>query len=132
MFLFKLETRCPLQICTTWSEVSKQLYQEILSRLSDAVHRKRLELWENQSWMLHHDSAPAHGSLLVHSYLAHQTSTVTHSPYSPELAPSDFFLFPRFKTIFKGCCFQGIEEIQETAIRELQAIIESALQEAFQ
>jgi len=57
---------------------------------------------------------------------------VQHPPYSPNLTPVDFFLFPKLKTTFKGRRFQTIEEIQENAIRELRAISESAFQEAFQ
>jgi len=57
---------------------------------------------------------------------------VPHPPYSPELAPADFLLFPELKTTLKGCHFQTIEEIQENVIRELSAITESAFQEAFQ
>jgi len=82
--------------------------------------------------MLHHDNAPAHASLLIRSYPAkHQTSVVPHPLYSPDLAPADFFLFPKLKTTFKVRIFQTIE-IQENAIRELRSIAESALQEAFQ
>ena len=82
--------------------VIKQLYQDVLARLRDAVRRKRPELWENQTWMLHHDNAPAHASLLIRSYLAkHQTSVVPHPPCSPDLAPADFFLFPKLKTTLK-------------------------------
>ena len=55
-----------------------------------------------------------------------------HQPYSPDLAPADFFLFPRLKTTFKGHRFQTTEEIKESATRELHAITESAFQEAFQ
>jgi len=80
--------------------------------------------------MLHHDNALAHVSLLIHSYLAkHQTSIVPHPPYSPDLAPADFFLFPKLETTFKGCCFQTIQEIQENAIREIRTITESAFQQ---
>jgi len=112
--------------------VNKQLYQEVLARLRDAVHRKRTELSENQTWMLHHDNAPAHLLLLIHSYVAkHKTSVVTHPPYSPGLAQVDFLLFPILKATLKGRRFQTIQEIQENAIRELRAITESAFQEAF-
>jgi len=98
--------------------VNKQLYQEFLARLRDAVRRKRPELWENQTRMLHHDNAPAHASLLIRSYLAkHQTSVVPYPPYSPDLTPADFFLFPKLKTTLKGRRLQTIEEIQENAIR---------------
>jgi len=81
---------------------------------------------------LPHDNAPAHASL-IRSYLAnHQTSVVPHPPYSPDLAPADFFLFLKLKTTLRRRRFQTIEEIQENAIRQLCAITESAFQEAFQ
>jgi len=113
--------------------VSKQLYQEVLARSRDAVRRKRPKLRENKIWMLHHDNAPAHASLLIRSYLAkHQTSVVPHPPYSPDVAPADFFLFPKLQTTLKGRRFRTIEDNQEIAIRELRAITESVFQEAFQ
>ena len=94
---------------------------------------KRPELWGNQTWTLHHENAPAQASLLIRSYLAkHHTSVVPHPPYSPDLAPSEFFLFPKLETTLKGRRFQTIEESQENAIRELRAITESAFQEVFQ
>jgi len=66
-----------------------------------------------------HDNAPGHASLLIRSYLAkHQRSVVPHPPYFPDLAPADFFVFPKLKTTLKGRRFQTIEEIQENAIRE--------------
>jgi hypothetical protein len=53
-------------------------------------------------------------------------TVVPHLPYFPDLAPADFFLFPKLKSTLKGRRFQTIEEIQENAIRELRAIRESA------
>ena len=109
--------------------VNRQFYQEVLARLRVAVRRKRPELWENQTWMLHRDNELAQASLLIRSYLAkHQTSVVPHPPYSPDLAPADFFLFPKLKITLKGSRFQTTEEIQENEIRELRTITESALQ----
>jgi len=112
---------------------NKQLYQEVLAHLRHAVRRKRPELWENQAWMLHHDNALAHTLLLIRSYLAkHQTYDVIQPPYSPDLTPADFFLFPKLKTSLKGHCFQTIEKIHENVIRELGSTTESVFQEAFQ
>jgi hypothetical protein len=60
----------------------------------------RPELWENQTWMLHHDDALAHASLTFRGYLAkHQTSVVPHPPYSSDLATANFFLFPKLKPV---------------------------------
>jgi hypothetical protein len=82
--------------------VNKKLNQERLARLRDAVQWNRLELWENQSWMLHHDNAPPHASLLMRSYLAKYQTTVVHHPhYSPDLVTEDIFLFPKHKTTLK-------------------------------
>jgi len=82
--------------------------------------------------MLHNDNAPGHASLLIRSYLAkHQTSVVPHPPYSPDLAPADFFLFPKFKPTLKTRRFQTIEEIKENSIQEQCTMIETAFQEAF-
>jgi len=113
--------------------VNKQLCLEVLARLRDSVRRKRPELWENRTWMFHHNNAPGHASLLICSYLAqHQTSIVLYSPCSPDLAPVDIFLFPKLTTTLKECHFKTIQEIQENAVRELCAITESALQKEFQ
>jgi len=57
---------------------------------------------------------------------------VPHPPYSLDLAPAGFFVFPKLKTTLKGHHFQTIEKIQENTIRELRTITESAFQEAFQ
>jgi hypothetical protein len=61
----------------------------------------------------------------------HQTPVVLHPPYYQTLAPADFFLFLKLKTTLKRRRFQVVKEIQESTTRELDAITESAFQEAF-
>jgi transposase len=73
--------------------------------------------------MLHHDIAPAHASLLIREFLAKNESTVVpQPPYSPDLAPADFFLFLKLKSMLKGRRFESIEEIEENSLTELLAI----------
>ena len=48
---------------------SLEFYLNVLKRLREAVRRKRPEPWTNNTWMLHHDSAPAHTSLLIREFL---------------------------------------------------------------
>jgi len=50
-------------------------------------------------------------------------------PNSPDLAPCDFFLFPKLKEVIKGTCFQDSEAIKTAVARELQAIPEESFQE---
>ena len=42
---------------------------------------------------------------------------IPHPAYSPDLAPNDFFLFPKMKKDIHGCHFQSQEEIT-TAVEE--------------
>jgi len=52
-------------------------------------------MFANNSWILHHDNAPAHTALSVREFLANKQITVLEHPaYSPDLAPSDFFSVP--------------------------------------
>ena len=60
---------------------------------------KRPELLKNQSWILHHDNTQAHTSMLVRKFLAeNKTVIMPQPPYSPDLAPADFFLYPKIET----------------------------------
>jgi transposase len=64
--------------------------------------------------MLHHDNAPAHATLLIREFLTkHETPVDRQPPYSPDLAPADFFLFPKLKFSLKVRRFQTIEEMAE-------------------
>ena len=49
--------------------------------------------------------------------------TVPQSPYSPDLAPSDFSLFPKLT----GCPYETIEEMKEAVTR----VIDTLTQEDF-
>ena len=48
--------------------------------------------------LLHHDNASPHKAKIVKDYLEEQELQVLpHPPYSPDLAPCDFWLFPTIK-----------------------------------
>jgi hypothetical protein len=62
----------------------------------------------------------------------HKMAVFPHPPYSPDLAPCDFFPFPKMKFKLKGRRFDTIEEIQVESQRLLATVSEKDLQEAFQ
>ena len=60
--------------------------------------RKQPELFANNSWILHHENAPAHTALSVREFLATKQITVLEHPaYSPDLAPHWLFSVPEDK-----------------------------------
>ena len=50
---------------------------------------------------------------------------------SPDIAPADFFLFPKLKLPLRGTRFQSIEDIKENSRRELKSILENAFKNCF-
>ena len=58
--------------------------------------------------------------------------TVPHPPYSPDLAPCDFWLFPKFKKNLRGSRFETIEEMKEAVTRVMDTFTLEDFQRAFQ
>jgi hypothetical protein len=82
----------------TGQTVNQVYYFEILKRLREKVRRKRPERFANNSWILHHDNAPAHTALSVREFLAIKPITVLEHPaYSLDLAPYNIFSVPEDK-----------------------------------
>ena len=62
--------------------------------------------------LLLHDSAPAHRTLATQKKLAYLGfQCLDHPPYSPDLAPSDYHLFPGLKKQLKGRHFSSDAEV---------------------
>ena len=103
--------------------INQNVYKDILRRLMRSVREKRRELWETKSWLLHHDNAPAHNALSIRQFLAENNIAVLEQPpYLPDLAPCDFFLFPKLKGVIKGTRFQDSKAITTAVTKELRAI----------
>jgi hypothetical protein len=79
-----------------------------LRRMRENVRRKRPELWNSHNW-LHHDNAPAHMSLKNTEFMTNNNMVIfLHPPYSPDLAPCDFALFPKSRMKLKGRRFETV------------------------
>ena len=111
--------------------INKEYYVGVLKRLRD-VRRKQPRFWSSGDWLLHHDNAPAHSSNLVQLLLAkHKILHLLQPPYSADIAPCDFWMFPKLEMALKRKRFDDIETIQSNATRELKAIPKSAFEVCF-
>ena len=54
--------------------------------------------------------------------------TVPRRPYSPDLTPCDFCLFPKLR----GCRYETIEEIKEAVTKVIDMLTQEDFHEAFQ
>lgn len=113
--------------------VNKEYYLAVMHRLRETIRKKRPELWQNKNWLLHYDNAPAHTSMLVRDFLAKNcTNIVPQTPYSSDVAPCDFFLFPRLKLPLRGTRFDSVDDIKRNSLSELKAIPKEAFSGAFE
>lgn len=82
--------------------ITGQYYSNLLVKLREEIKKKRRGML-TRGVLLLHDNAPAHSSVA-----ACQTARrcgfeiLPHPPYSPDIAPSDFFLFPALKSDLRG------------------------------
>ena len=86
--------------------VNKEYYVKFLREFSKRFCRNRPALFKSGQWHFQQDNAPVHNSILVTDYLTKiGIKTVHHPPYSPDLAPCDFWLFPKLRS----CRYETIE-----------------------
>ena len=101
---------CLVRVWTVWPVHSKWLSKYSNKFISSFVLSfstptwkqfwwfRRPQLWATGDEQLHHHNVPAHASHLTQGFLfKHQITQVTQPPYSTDLAPCNFWLFPKLK-----------------------------------
>ena len=108
---------------TTRQRVNKEYYVEVLREFRKRFSRKRPALFKSGQWHFHRDNAPVHNSILFIYYLTKMgIKRVPHPPYSPDLAPCDFWIFLKLKENLRGCRFGTIEEMKEAVTKVMDTL----------
>ena len=84
-------------------------YASLLMQLREKIKRHRKL---TKSVLFHKDNAPVHKSVIAMAAI-HDCGfkLIEHPPYSPDLAPSDFHLFPKLKTAISSTHFQSDDDV---------------------
>ena len=94
------------------------IYIEQLTKLNNAVEKKRPELTNRKGVVFHHDNARPHTSLITRQKLLELGwDVLPHPPYSPDLAPSDYFLFRSSQNSLNGKNFNNDDDIKSYLIQ---------------
>jgi len=95
-----------------------------VTKLRERVRRKQHYLWRNR-WILNQDNAKAHNALPINQCLKNKNITLLgHTPYSPDLAPYDFYLFPNIKSVLKRTNFLSVENLKAKMSEFLNSLTE--------
>ena len=90
-------------------------------RLKNEIGEKRLQM-KKKKVLFHQDNAPCHKSLAAMAKLNELSfELLPNPPYSPDLAPSDCYLFAELKKMLQGKRFYSNEEV----ITEMNAYLEA-------
>ncbi len=76
-----------------------------------------------RTFILQHDNASSHTAIPTLALISESNlMMIAHLPYSPDLAPCDYFLFPRLKAELRGRKFRGVAELQTAVKQALKSI----------
>lgn len=101
--------------------INSEYYMALLVRLKEEIAKKRPHM-KKKKVLFHQDNAPCHKSIVTMAKL-HELGfeLLPHPPYSPDLAPSDYYLFADLKKMLAGKRFSSNEEV----IAETEAYFEA-------
>lgn len=94
----------------TGRTINSEYYCNLLHQLDAKIREKRPGLAKKKIIYLQ-DNAPAHKSVLTMAKFNElKYELLEHPPYSPDLAPSDYYLFRNLKEFLRGKHFSSNEE----------------------
>ena len=115
----------------TGQTVNAVFYVGVLKRLVSRIRRIRPEYSEEGSCRLLHDNAPSHHSTLTDYLTKNRIVTFNHSPYSPDMASCDFYLFGKLQLAMKAKRYADVDAIQKASTVILNAIPKDDLKKSF-
>ena len=92
--------------------VNSENYCELLTQVKKNIKNKRRELQSRGVILLQDNARPHTAARTLAKIKDLGWKLLTHPPYSPDLAPSDFHLFGPLKESMKGIHFQTDEEVK--------------------
>ena len=92
------------------SKITGGYYANLLDHLRTAIHEKLSKL--SKGVLLQQDNARVNiCKVAMDAVERNGYELIPHPAYSPDLAPSDFFLFPNLKKDIRGLHFRSDEEV---------------------
>ena len=113
----------------TGQTVNKECYVEVFREFRKRFIGKRPALFKSGQWHFQQDNAPVHNAILVTDYLTKMgIKTVPQPPYSPDLAPCDFWLFLKLRS----CRYETNEEMKKAVMKVIDMLTQEDFHGAFQ
>lgn len=116
--------------------INTDSYIATLRRLREAIRKKCPGMWKggvdgqtDREFILQHNNASCHTSNRTLAFLFDQ-DMLSHPPYSPDLAPCDFWLFPLLKSKLQGVRHRNLQELKLSVRQVIRGIADDEFQTA--
>ena len=118
-----------MQWVPTGHTVNKEYYVAGFKGVQEEIPSEEAAPFKSAQWHFHQNNAPVRNSILVTDYLTKMGfKTLPHPPYSPYLAPCDFWLFPTLR----GCRYETTEKMKEAVRKVIDTLTQEDFHGAFQ
>jgi len=97
-------------------------YKRVMERLLNRIRRVRPDMCSFCTTTSRPTTRKSSSSLALR-----KVTVLDHPPYSPDLAPADYFLFPKVKSHLKGHFFDSISDIHKDVTSALNTITKDDL-----
>ena len=112
-----------------WIDSQQEILCWVFKGVQEEIPSEEASTLQSGQWHFHQDNAPVHNSIFVTDYLTKMgIKTVLHPPYSRDLSPCDFCLFPKLS----GYRYETIEEMKEAVTKVIDALTQKDFNGAFQ
>lgn len=111
------------------STINGEKYRETLTNLRKALKDRRPGKLSKGIQLLHDNARPHTATPTLALLEKFKWKIVPHPPYSPDLAPSDYFLFPKLKAELGGEHFETEEQVRvavESCLKSLDGSVYKA------
>lgn len=114
------------------ASITGAYYANLIAKLRAALKEKRRGKLRS-GVLFHQDNAPSHTSCIAKAAI-HQAGfeLVEHPPYSPDLAPSDYRLFPKLKEHLRGKKFSNNQEVMSAVEQWFAEVGQKFFEEAIE
>jgi len=86
------------------------------------MHANRPDLLENGALILHDNARPHLGKDVRELLDVYSWEMLPHPPYSPDMSPPDFELFPKLKINKCGVRFSTLEDLSASVTRRVRQL----------
>jgi len=102
--------------------VTAAYYRQFLQKLRRKMHANRPDLLENGVLILHDNTRPHPGKDLCELLDGYSGEVLPNLPYSPDMIPPDFDLFPKLKINMRGVRFSTLEDLSASVTRRVRQL----------